>query len=50
MYVYWNIVNTFILLLPVGFHFMICHQVCKTCGAVINMDKHIAFFPSVLER
>jgi len=29
---------------------MICHEVHKTFGAVINMDKHKVFFPFVLER
>jgi len=34
MYVYYNNFGTFIVLLPVGFHFMmVCHWVLKICGA-----------------
>jgi len=29
---------------------MICHEVHKTFGAVINMDKNKAFLPFILER
>ena len=40
MYVYCNSFNTLLL---VGFLLMICHEVHKTFGAVINMDKQSSF-------